>query len=209
MARPTTISDEQILAAAREVFLERGIAATTAEVARKAGVAEGSLFKRWKTKHELFFAALAPDSEEPEFIRALAARVGQGDVCETLTELGLKGIEFFRTIMPLAMMCWSNPAASGIPSHLDGPNPKPIRVLKKLAGFFEAEMQAGRLAKRDAEVVARTFIGSIQHFAFLEILNRNRDELPMPAEMFVRGLVHLIWNGIDPTRSAPPKETSR
>ncbi len=59
MGRPTILSDEKILSAARRVFLERGIRATTAEVAREAGVAEGSLFKRWKTKHALFFAALA------------------------------------------------------------------------------------------------------------------------------------------------------
>ena len=209
MARPTTISDEQILAAAREVFLERGIAATTAEVARKAGVAEGSIFKRWKTKHELFFAALTPDDEEPEFVRDLGAKVGAGDVCETLTEIGLLGIQFFRKIMPLAMMCWSNPAASGLPAQLTGPSPKPIRVLKKLAAYFAAEMQAGRLARRDAEVVARTFLGSIQHFAFLEIIDRNPDELPMPAEMFVRGLVHLIWNCIDPARTTGPKESPR
>ena len=58
MARPTSIKDETIVAAAREVFLERGIQATTAEVAERAGVSEGSVFKRFKTKSELFRAAM-------------------------------------------------------------------------------------------------------------------------------------------------------
>ncbi|MBU6163239.1 MAG: TetR family transcriptional regulator, partial [Myxococcales bacterium] len=38
MARPTTIDDEVILEAARQVFLEEGYAATTASIARRAGV---------------------------------------------------------------------------------------------------------------------------------------------------------------------------
>lgn len=208
MARPTTISDAQILDAARRLFLERGISATTAEVAREAGVAEGSIFKRWKTKQELFVAALAPDDEDPVWVQALASRVGVGDLQETLAEVGMQGIGFFRQIMPLVMMCWSNPGPTGIPAPLSGPNPKPVKIIKKIAGFFEAEMQKGRMAKRDAEVVARAFVGGIQQFAFLELINRGRDELPLPAEMFIRGLVNLIWNGVRPD-AAVPKEGVR
>ena len=44
MARKPSISDQQILAAARRVFLQNCSSATTAEVAREAGVAEGSIF---------------------------------------------------------------------------------------------------------------------------------------------------------------------
>jgi len=49
MPRPAKIKDEEILAAAREVFLEKGIRATTAEVAKRAGIAEGSIFNRFAT----------------------------------------------------------------------------------------------------------------------------------------------------------------
>ena len=209
MARPTTISDDAILEVARRLFLERGISATTAEVAREAGVAEGSIFKRWKTKQELFFAALAPNDEDPDWVRTLASRVGHGDLQETLTEVGMQAIDFFRNIMPLVMMCWSNPSASGVPAPFDRPNPKPVQIIKKLAGYFEAEMRLGRLARRDAEVVARAYVGGIQQFAFLELVTRNRDELPLPAEMFIRGLVNLIWNGVKPDHEAPLKESAR
>jgi len=54
MARPTVIRDETIIDAAREVFLERGFGATTAEVAVRAGVSEGSIFKRFNSKVDLF-----------------------------------------------------------------------------------------------------------------------------------------------------------
>ena len=42
------ISKERLLVVAREVFLELGIRATTLEVAMRAGVAEGTIFHRFK-----------------------------------------------------------------------------------------------------------------------------------------------------------------
>src|SRR5215475_1498109 len=104
MARPTTISDERILEAARSVFLEQGIAATTAEVAKRAGVAEGSIFKRFATKVDLFKAAMAIDFEDPEFIRTLLAARDEDEPSDTLYEVGLQAVAFFRRLMPLLMM---------------------------------------------------------------------------------------------------------
>jgi len=49
MARPPVITEERILDAARGVFLKKGIRATTAEVAKRAGIAEGSIFNRFDT----------------------------------------------------------------------------------------------------------------------------------------------------------------
>src|SRR5215467_1285103 len=108
MARPVSIRDETIIEAAREVFLERGIQATTAEVAERAGVSEGSVFKRFKSKSELFRAAMGDKLVEPEFVKGLSAMVGQGDVRENLFNLGMGIVRFFRELIPLMMMAWSN-----------------------------------------------------------------------------------------------------
>ena len=46
---------QQILDAAREVFTERGFArATTAEIARTAGIAEGTIYNYFGSKRDLF-----------------------------------------------------------------------------------------------------------------------------------------------------------
>ena len=60
MARKKTITDEAILDAAREVFSQRGFSAPTRDVARSAGISEGVLFQRYRTKADLFFAAMVP-----------------------------------------------------------------------------------------------------------------------------------------------------
>ncbi len=48
-----------ILAAAAEVFAERGLEASTAEIARRAGVGEATLFRRFPTKDDLIVAIVA------------------------------------------------------------------------------------------------------------------------------------------------------
>jgi AcrR family transcriptional regulator len=198
MARPATIKDETIIEAAREVFLERGIRATTAEVAERAGVSEGTVFKRFRSKAELFTAAMQSHIAEPAWFATLTERVGKGSVEQALFDVGMEMIAFFRTIMPLMMMSWSNPGPDGLPEPLRAPNPPPIRALRALAGFFEAEMRAGRLRRHDPEIVARAFLGGMSSYAFFEVLLKAHVQLPLPAETYVRGLVSTLWSGIEP-----------
>jgi AcrR family transcriptional regulator len=203
MARPLSISDEQILAAARAVFLEKGISATTAEVARRAGCAEGSVFKRFSTKWELFHKAMEIDFADPAWLRHLEERVGRGPLRKTLVEVGLEIIDFFRRLVPLMAMAWSNPGPDGLPAHLSGPNPPPLRGIKRTAAFFEAEMRAGRLKRHDPEIVARTYLGALQNYAFLDVILKAGQELPLPAESYVRGLVRLLLHGAAPGGADP------
>jgi AcrR family transcriptional regulator len=50
---------ERVVAAAREVFAERGLDASTNEVARRAGVGVATLFRRFPTRDELVAAVFA------------------------------------------------------------------------------------------------------------------------------------------------------
>ena len=56
-----TEKQQRVLDAAMDVFAERGFAAaSTAEIAKRAGVAEGTVFKTYKTKKDLLIAVVAP-----------------------------------------------------------------------------------------------------------------------------------------------------
>jgi AcrR family transcriptional regulator len=58
--RPTE-KQLKILQAAVEIFAEKGYAATsTSEIAQKAGVAEGTIFRHYKTKKDLLFSIVTP-----------------------------------------------------------------------------------------------------------------------------------------------------
>ncbi len=134
----------------------------------------------------------------PAWTKELPARVGRGELRDNLFEIGMGVIAFFREMMPLMMMAWSNPGPNGLPSLVSGPNPPPVRALRQMAGYFEAEMRDGRLQSHDPEVVARAFVGGLQNFVFLEIVHRASGELPLGPETYVRGLVDLLWTGLLP-----------
>lgn len=55
---------ERIVAAAMEVFAERGLEASTAEIAARAGVGEATLFRRFPTKDDLITAIIGVQFED-------------------------------------------------------------------------------------------------------------------------------------------------
>ena len=55
---------ERIVAAAIEVFAERGLDASTAEIAHRAGVGEATLFRRFPTKDALIMAIVETQLDE-------------------------------------------------------------------------------------------------------------------------------------------------
>ena len=122
MARSPRIPDEQILVHAREVFLERGMKATTAEVAERAGVSEGLLFKRWGSKNGLFERAMSQPGSfgRHSWLEGLEARVGQGDLRAHLVELGVAGVRFMRKLMPLITMTFSHLGHDHVPHRGEG-----------------------------------------------------------------------------------------
>jgi hypothetical protein len=74
-----------------------------------------------------------------------------------------------RVAMPVMMMSWSNP------EHMCGADRTSERatryrkVINWIAGFFEHEVQSGRLRAVEPEVVARMFIGSLHHYCMIEL----------------------------------------
>ena len=59
--RKKTDKQVRILEAAIEIFAEKGFAAaSTSEIAQKAGVAEGTIFRHYKTKKELLLSIAGP-----------------------------------------------------------------------------------------------------------------------------------------------------
>jgi len=209
MPRPQAFTDDQLLAAAREVFLERGVLATTAEVAARAGVAEGTLFYRFKTKAALFQAALRPDMEEPHWLARLEALAEPEDLEAALCSLGVEVLAHFRKAVPLLMMQWSNPPPAR-PTAPAGPGEHvPARAVRRLAAFFEAHMRAGRLRPGPPDVVARVFLGGFLHSAFHEAMAPEAATPHPPAEPYVREVVALLLSGLAPTPQAPASRVAR
>lgn len=199
MARPVQISDDSIIAAARELFLEKGVNATTAEVAARAGVSEGSIFKRFPTKADLFRASVAPEVEEDvPWLSALPASAGTRTVQDNLVQYGSLMMEYARGFVPLAMMSWSNPGVRGLPDLLAGENTPPLRMLRAFEEYFRLELSLGRIRQVSPEIAARSFIGGCFHYVFTEVLLRAQGWSQLPLEQFIRAHAEVVWKGLDP-----------
>lgn len=208
--RPPTISDEAILDVAREVFLEKGVRATAADVAQRAAISEGTIFNRFGTKEALFRTALRYDpSAEATVLASLASRAGEGSLRELLIGIGLELLERGMLALPLMMMEWSNPTADVRLDRVAGGNGVRIaRALDALGAFFAEERRRGRIAAgASPDVVARMFAGSLHQFCLQQILTADR-ATRATRRRFVRGVVDVLLTGIAGPSASPPERTS-
>lgn len=196
MARPVSISNDQILEAARNVFLREGFGASTSAIARAAGVSEGSLFKRFGSKDDLFHAALKIPRVDLKSV--LDGRVGQGDVRDTLRRVAVRLLEFFEELMPTVMTLWRRHAPDMKALWRSQEDPQPLRILRDLAGYIEAEVKLGRMAPVDAGLMARIMVGSTHHYVFLGQVGL---EVPMNREAYAHHLVEMLWRGVAPAEA--------
>ncbi|BCL34310.1 TetR/AcrR family transcriptional regulator [Nostoc sp. MS1] len=206
MARRPKITNEQILDAAREVFWEKGFSGSTLEIAQRSGISEASIFKRFTTKEELFFAAMGIP-ETPPWAKELEILCGKGNLKENLTQLCFQIWEFFSEIMPRIMMIRSfgNPLP-----QFNTQESKPAKELRLLAVFLESEMKLGRLRPCDCRTVAHVLIGSLMNYIAIEQMSghppmnqpfippNTSDKYPQKVAVFIENLVEIVWSGIAP-----------
>lgn len=197
MARPRRITDESILDAAREVFLEQGCSAPTSEVARRTGCSEGTIFKRFPTKEALLLACMGP-GEMPAPLKLAQGGLPAGEPRLAMEQLFTNFVTFFQELLPRVLMLWSSRIIDHpFQIHEGRDNPIPKRLIQALSGFLEAERKEGRIRCVDTQVAARALIGSAQNYVLFEIMGMHDETTPGPAE-YGRRVVDLLWQGLAP-----------
>ena len=188
MARPQGITDDEVLAAARAVFLSQGVSATVEDVAERCHVGVATIFRRFPTKQALFSAAIDVVNDA-EWTRFLARRreAGEGGSARAgLLELANLQLDSARKKMPLIMMKMANPSmfdkeTGAARAHW---------IVRALSDYFKLEIEAGRMIEVDPRVAARIWVGSIRHIVMIEALGASIDDLS--TEAFIAGLVDMF-----------------
>jgi AcrR family transcriptional regulator len=209
MVRPTTISNDAILEAARALFVEKGPRATTAEIAERAGVSEGILFKRFGNKGALMKAAM-PSREVGVWIQQQMREQAPLRTQQDFARFIRWHTKTLRDVVPMVVMAWSSRAQKDVlPVDLTGPTTRaPFASIRTLTEMLEKEMDAGHLARRNAEAVARILIGSIWYFVFLGLV---RDKAPseLDEDTFLEELARVVFGDVDPARKRHGKRRAR
>jgi AcrR family transcriptional regulator len=204
MARPPRFRDEDLLEAARAVFLERGIRTTTAEVAERAGVSEGTLFKRFGSKAALLRAAASGCFGEGEAPLPSADIPLNRERFEAL----LKQLDGnFARHVPMAAMSFTHlTSPEELPEALRGPRPRPLERIAALSTYFAAQVASGHLAATtDTDVLARVISGALWQHRFFRFVFDPAQITPFPVPRFLGSLADQLWPGIAPQVPPSPK----
>ncbi len=193
MGRPKRVSDDELLAAARGVFLSAGVRASTKVIARAVGLSEAAIFQRFKTKDELFFAAMIPALQDgPD--AALFDRVEkEPDALKALEVISFGLMDYYRDLMPLLVLLITHPSFDH-DQFLERHPHMPINVLQeRLVQFFSAREARGDLRVADPDATAETLIAALHSFALMEKLGAHGGQM---SEQKIRACVRSLWDGL-------------
>jgi AcrR family transcriptional regulator len=132
MSRTSTLSDEEIVARARAVFVEHGYAARTRQIAAAVGLTWGAIALRFQTKQALFQAAMTGPALQPDNTGCeQAANAKLPDLLQRLRT-------HLRERWPLRLQCRLASPAAGIEEDEEG-------LLPMLAALFETHARRGSI----------------------------------------------------------------
>lgn len=165
MARPRTISDDQILQTARDCFFEHGPSVATDVIAERLGVSPQALFKRFHSKHDLMIAAVAPTGQAP-WIPMLEAGPDDRALPEQLTDILMELAEFFVDISRrMSVLRWSGMDPKKLLERYD--EAPPLMDIRVLSGWLERAADRGLIREIDFRATAMMMLTSMHGPAML------------------------------------------
>jgi AcrR family transcriptional regulator len=198
---------QQILAAAERVIQDLGIkGATTREIARRAGCAEGSIYRYFPDKQALFHEIVK--SQYPQFLdllQTLPELAGTGTVRKNLEAVVVNALGFYRVITPMVVGAMSDRELQEQQRrHFRERQGGPLVSIGMVASYLSNERRLGRISERTSpEHLTRLLLGVCFSQALLEALVGD-DAKVGTDQQFARDIVRTLMDGAE-SRKAPSK----
>ena len=176
------------------------VRATTKEIARAAGLSEGTLYNHFANKEELFLCTL---NELPSgfisLIRGLHERVGTETVATVLSRVAASALEFYAEAVPMGASFFADPEL--LTRHrelLQQRGAGPQRANEAVAAYLRAEQKLGRVrGDADPEAVAYMLLGALyQHVYWRQF--QGRPQVPGADDRFIAGILDMLDRVITP-----------
>jgi len=201
----------QLVDAAERVLRTKGLArATTKEIAREAGYAEGTLYLHFADKLDLVRAVherLLPAFVE--LVGHLPGKAGTGTVRQHLTELADGALRLYRDLLPLGSSLFADPELlERFRALLADRGGGPHRAWEPVVAYLRAEQALGRVAPgANPAAAALLLLGACQQLVFVELMTGPETlpfrDRPDPAPE----LVSTLLTGLCPTQPPDPTGT--
>ena len=198
MSRPRQVTDQQIIEGARECFLAMGPSVSTTVIAKRVGLSQAALFKRFGTKDDLMLAALSPTPDA-----GLLARIASGPTEGEDLDVALRALlhdmaQHIRKMMP----CVAVLRASGVsPQRIlaQYEEPPPLAVHGALVSWMETARRNGSVREVDPSTAAMAMMGAVHVRSFLaHLLCRDFGSF----DGYLDDLADLLSRGLRPEEGA-------
>ena len=178
MARRPTLTNEEILARARSVFVERGYGARTRQVAAAVGLTWGAIALRFGSKQALFTQAMAAPAREP----------GE-PACEQRAAPDLPGL--LQRLRTHLWERWPLRLQYRLAATTAGPDDEPERLVRGLAISLEAHARHGSVrSDMNATALAHVVLALLTGDVAQRFVAREETLAAEPA--FIGGVVRLL-----------------
>ena len=189
----------RIVEAAEAVMRAQGLArATTKEIARAAGFAEGTLYKHFASKEALFLAVLVERLPAfPALTEELPRRVGVEPVVHVLRELVSAGVAFFDATFPIVASIFAEPdLLARLREEVRKRGRGPQRGIQSVAAYLAAEQRLGRVRPEvDPTAAATLLVGACLQRAYLRSFAGDEID-PEEDERFAAEVARTLMRGL-------------
>lgn len=192
---------DRILKAAAHLIQIRGLArVTTRDIAHQAGCAEGTLYKHFENKEELFLAVVLESL--PRFEAALdSTSAERTSVAENLEQIALAAIAFFEKVLPHGVALLAD--ATLLARHrkrLKGKDSGPRHLYQAVADYITAEQNRGRMNRAlDPIGAAGVLLGPCFQWVLTSMIN-GTSPLKLTDKQFAEQLASTLLQGFAPRR---------
>lgn len=197
----TAMTDKQarIIQAAIEIFSEKGYSATsTSEIAQKAGVAEGTIFRHYKTKKDLLLSIVGPIITKlvaPFFIRDFAKILDQpySRIEDFFRAVAKNRIEFARSnIKLLRIFIHEVPFQPELREQVKTVFTEQVYTrIEKVIQHFQ---QNGQVIEAPPLRIIRTAVSFVLGYVFTHVMIM--PEYPVDEDQEIDAMIGILMNGI-------------
>jgi AcrR family transcriptional regulator len=200
MGRHKSISDEEILRVARDVFRAQGHTASTRAIALAAGISEAVLYQRFGSKDDLFFAAMRPQG--PDIEELLGPEDPPDDARAYLRAVVLRVARYMAEVIPLSLRLMTHPSFD--PATLARAQPRGGAALQEgLAERLTSLTRRKRIAPRSEATTARLLLSLAHDWALGSVFAHDTPR----RERGLLDMVDIVWRGLRRRRASGGRES--